>query len=218
VIRRRYIVAAVSAVVLGGGTLLGIGLASSRTPPSLPVKAAEGTPAVSAAPSASPSPVAYPRIAPTRVIVPSLGINAAVEPVGLCPSSNPAWDCSGVSSGGLATPLLGAENLTGWWEGGYAPGQDGPAVIVGHINSAAAGNLVFANLDSIQIGAMIETEPGNLWFRVIGTDDPPKDAFPTQSVYGPTATPTLRLITCGGAFDSATGHYLNNFVVYAIQA
>jgi hypothetical protein len=45
-----------------------------------------------------------------------------------------------------------------------------------------------------------------------------KDHFPTQAVYGPTPDAELRLITCGGAFDSATGHYLSNVVVYAVQA
>jgi hypothetical protein len=44
-----------------------------------------------------------------------------------------------------------------------------------------------------------------------------KDRFPTQAVYGPTPDPELRLITCGGAFDYATGHYLSNIVVYATE-
>jgi hypothetical protein len=45
-----------------------------------------------------------------------------------------------------------------------------------------------------------------------------KNAFPTQAVYGPTPGPTLRLITCDGAFDSATGHYADNLIVFAVKA
>ena len=43
------------------------------------------------------------------------------------------------------------------------------------------------------------------------------DQFPTGKVYGPTPDAELRLITCGGAFDSATRHYLSNIVVYATE-
>ncbi len=44
----------------------------------------------------------------------------------------------------------------------------------------------------------------------------PKDAFPTVAVYGDTTQRAeLRLITCGGAFDTATGHYVDNVVAYA---
>ena len=55
-------------------------------------------------------------------------------------------------------------------------------------------------------------------FRVTAVQEYLKDEFPTQAVYGPTPDAELRLITCGGAFDSATGHYLSNIVVYATQA
>ncbi|MGH3266671.1 MAG: sortase domain-containing protein, partial [Trebonia sp.] len=51
-------------------------------------------------------------------------------------------------------------------------------------------------------------------FKVTGVRRYPKDDFPTITVYGDTRYPSLRLITCGGAFDSATGHYLSNIVVF----
>ena len=44
-----------------------------------------------------------------------------------------------------------------------------------------------------------------------------KDAFPTGAVYGP-AGPTLRLVTCTGAFDRASRHYMSNLIVYADPA
>jgi sortase (surface protein transpeptidase) len=145
---------------------------------------------------------------PTRVIIPSIGVNAAIIAEGL------------TSSGTLNTPPLtgSGANDVGWWDGGYSPGQYGPAVLVGHVNSAAMGNLVFANLDRMVAGEAIEVEPGNLWFTVTGTQEVSKNAFPTQAVYGSTSSPTLRLITCGGAFDSASGHYVDNFIVYATES
>jgi hypothetical protein len=213
--RRNAILVAIATVLVVTGATVALLAPRQHTPPSLPVVASSSAPdAVHAADSEPPATAA--RVVPTRVIIPSIGVNAAVEPVGLCPA--PGLDCDGTPAGGLATPPLDAENLTGWWDGGSAPGQDGPAVIVGHVNSAAAGNLVFANLDQMVAGEAIEIEPGNLWFTVVGTQEVSKDAFPTQAVYGPTSGPTLRLVTCGGAFDDATGHYLDNFIVYAVQS
>jgi hypothetical protein len=52
-------------------------------------------------------------------------------------------------------------------------------------------------------------------FRVNSVHQYTKRGFPTVKVYGPAPTPQLRLITCGGAFDAQTGHYLSNIVVYA---
>jgi hypothetical protein len=54
-------------------------------------------------------------------------------------------------------------------------------------------------------------------FRVQGVERWPKDRFPTRRVYHPTRASTLRLITCGGSFDSSTGHYLDNTIVYATR-
>jgi hypothetical protein len=54
-------------------------------------------------------------------------------------------------------------------------------------------------------------------FRVYAEHVYAKDRFPTEQVYGPALSPELRLITCGGTFDPATGSYLSNVVVYATQ-
>jgi sortase (surface protein transpeptidase) len=198
-----------SSVLLGAGTVAVVAgasfalLAPSHRPPSLPVVASSVAPPVPKQAASLPSTSLYPRLVPTRVIIPSIGVNASVISEGTD------------STGALETPPLNEQNVTGWWDGGAAPGQDGPAVLVGHVNSAAAGNLVFANLDKLVAGEAIETEPGNLWFTVVGTQEVSKNTFPTQQVYGPTKVPTLRLITCGGAFDDATGHYVDNFIVFA---
>lgn len=207
---------AIATVLVVTGAAIALLAPRRQTPPSLPVVASSSAPASVHADASEPAAATAAKVVPTRLIIPSIGVNAAVEPVGLCPA--PGLDCDGTPAGGLATPPLNADNLTGWWDGGAAPGQDGPAVVVGHVNSAAAGNLVFANLDEMVAGEAIEIEPGNLWFTVVSTQEVSKDTFPTQAVYGPTSGPTLRLITCGGAFDAATGHYVDNFIVYAVQS
>jgi sortase (surface protein transpeptidase) len=136
------------------------------------------------------------------VVIPAIGVNAAVTPEGTDPS------------GALEMPALSSQNLAAWWDGGAAPGQDGPAVIAGHVDNAS-GPLVFWNLRLLKPGDRVETEPGNLIFTVTSVTQVSKDAFPTAQVYGPVKDPQLRLITCGGDFDQATGHYLDNVIVYA---
>ena len=114
-------------------------------------------------------------------------------------------------------PPLSAPNLAGWWDGGPAPGQDGPAVIAGHVDSAQAGPLVFWNLRLLKPGDTVTVDPAGVTFTVTAVTQVAKTSFPTSQVYGPTPGPELRLVTCGGTFDSATGHYLSNLIVYATE-
>ena len=87
-------------------------------------------------------------------------------------------------------------------------------MIAGHVDNAS-GPAVFWNLRLLKPGDEIETEPGGLRFTVTRVTQVSKSAFPTTSVYGPTPDPELRLVTCGGTFDPATGHYLSSVIVYA---
>jgi hypothetical protein len=36
------------------------------------------------------------------------------------------------------------------------------------------------------------------------------------SLFDTAGPPRLALVTCGGPFDSATGHYLDNIIVWAV--
>ena len=190
------VMAAAGAVLVWHGSA-----APHYAPPSLAAPAtAAAVPAVTAT-----VPAAVARAVPVRVIIPAIGVNAAVTPEGTD------------SSGALNMPSLSAENLVGWWDGGAAPGQDGPAVIAGHVDSAQAGPLVFWDLRLLKAGDIAETEPGGLRFEVTKVTEVDKSAFPTTAVYGPTKDPELRLITCGGTFDAASGHYLSNVIVYATE-
>lgn len=191
------------AVLLAGGVTAVLLAPRSHQPPSLPVVAPDVVPVAS--PQPSPGVTAVPRAQPVRVIIPAIGVNAPVIPEGTD------------SAGALETPPLTEKNVTGWWDGGPAPGQDGPAVIVGHVDSAAAGPLVFWHLGELKPGDVIQTEPGNLMFTVTSLQEVTKSNFPTNAVYGQTPGPQLRLITCGGAFDSAAGVYVDNVIVYAAE-
>jgi sortase (surface protein transpeptidase) len=108
--------------------------------------------------------------------------------------------------------------LAGWFTGGAMPGQDGPAVISGHVDSKS-GPAVFYRLRELRRGDRIRVQRAAgdwLVFEVTGTARYAKAAFPTDAVFGPVTGPVLRVITCGGDFDRASGHYLDNVVVTAI--
>ena len=105
----------------------------------------------------------------------------------------------------------------GWFSGGVAPGENGPAVIAGHVDSYK-GPAIFAKLDLLKPGDRIRIARADgvkVEFVVTRIDQYPKDYFPTDQVYGPTTEPELRLITCGGVFDEQTKSYKANTVVYA---
>jgi len=90
---------------------------------------------------------------------------------------------------------------------------------VGHVDTTS-GPAVFDRLDQLTRGDKIYVKRADgtvVEFRVTALQSYPKDHFPTEDVYGPVPDPELRLITCGGAFDRTTGHYLSNFVVYAVE-
>jgi sortase (surface protein transpeptidase) len=108
-------------------------------------------------------------------------------------------------------------DTAGWYDGGPRPGQPGPAVILGHVDSKT-GPAVFYELRALRPGDTVRVGLANgreLVFRVQRVERYPKDRFPTEAVYFPTLNRELRLITCGGEFDYAARSYRDNIVVYA---
>ena len=145
------------------------------------------------------------RSAPVKIGIPRIGVNAPVMKLGR--------DADGT----VQVPPLAAHNLAGWYRYGPSPGQRGPAVILGHVDSTT-GVSVFYELRNLRAGdrVYVTLADGKVTaFAVDGLQKVAKDAFPTASVYGKAGYPSLRLITCGGPFDKATGHYVNNIIVYA---
>jgi hypothetical protein len=105
----------------------------------------------------------------------------------------------------------------GWYSEGPAPGDAGPAVIVGHVDDYR-GPAVFARIKSLRKNDVIRIRraDGTLaTFTVQLVRTYSKRNFPTKLVYAGDPRPSLRLITCGGAFDPVTKHYLSNTVVFA---
>jgi sortase (surface protein transpeptidase) len=106
---------------------------------------------------------------------------------------------------------------TGWFDLGPVPGEPGPAVIVAHVNWKKVDG-VFAHLNEIKTGDPVTVTRADgtaVRFTAYRVERYAKAAFPTADVYGNTAGPELRLVTCGGDFDPSTGHYKDNWVVYA---
>lgn len=104
----------------------------------------------------------------------------------------------------------------GWYRLGPSPGQDGSAVILGHVDSYL-GPAVFFKLRSLVPGDLVDVSLADgvsAQFKVTYVAQYLKTGFPDQLVYAGHGQSTLQLVTCGGAFDSQTGHYLSNLVVY----
>ena len=153
------------------------------------------------APRRKPVPVQMPD--PVRILIPAIGISAPIIPVGLNPDRT------------LQVPVSFSE--AGWFTRGPEPGEPGPAVIVGHVDSVD-GPGVFYHLRALRNGDLIKVVLENGWtvrYLVSSHLAAPKNDFPTKVVYRHTEKPTLRLITCDGPFDTATGHYVDNYIVFA---
>ena len=119
----------------------------------------------------------------------------------------------------LVVPTPGPTyDIAAWYKHSSTPGDLGPSVIYGHVDSAAEGPSVFFNLGNLRPGHKVfvtRADGVRAVFEVDGVRSYPKEEFPTRQVYGNTDHAALRLITCGGPFDSAAGSYLENIVVYA---
>jgi LPXTG-site transpeptidase (sortase) family protein len=140
---------------------------------------------------------------PRRISIPAIGVDAPVIALGLTPD------------GTLQTPRQWGD--AGWYEPGPEPGEQGAAVIAGHVDSTT-GPAVFYRLRALRSGDLIgihRADGSVIRFRVRRLERWPKSEFPTRRVYGHTHGAVLRLITCSGGFNRSTRHYLDNTIVYA---
>ena len=146
--------------------------------------------------------------APVSLTIPLIGVSTKLIRLGLA------------SDGSLQVPPITDTAVAGWYTGSPRPGAIGSAIIVGHIDTVH-GPAVFDRLSELRKGDQVYVRRADgtlVKFLVTAVQQYLKNQFPTQAVYGPTPDAELRLITCGGVFDTATGHYLSNIVVYAAQA
>lgn len=203
-----WLIALVGTLVLGGwATLQRSTDPAAAVPPSpaamVPPAPAGPDPAGQATPSGRAEKDAAD---PVRVRVPSVGIDAPVGPLFV--------DDNGV------LPPPESFDATGWWHDGPEPGEAGPAVIAGHVDSYR-GPAVFFRLDETEAGDKIfvdRADGSTVTFVAHRIEQHPKDGFPTEAVYGNTPETALRLITCGGSFDEEDRRYLANVIVFATRS
>lgn len=141
---------------------------------------------------------------PTGLVIPAIGVRTTLVRLGL------------TATGALQVPA--SISVAGWYTGSSRPGAIGSAVIAGHIDSVS-GPGVFFRLREMRPGQLIYVERRHgpmAVFKVTSVRRFLKTKFPTAAVYGPVPNAQLRLITCGGTFDPATGHYLSNVIVFAV--
>jgi hypothetical protein len=141
--------------------------------------------------------------APVKISIPAIGVSAPIIPLDVNADHT------------LKVPT--GFSVTGWFKGAAEPGEAGPAVVVGHVDSVG-GPGVFYHLRALRKNDVIKiaAKDGSIiHYTVSSTMAAPKNKFPTKTVYGRTPKPTIRLITCDGAFNSSTGHYVDNFIVFA---
>ncbi|NUS36927.1 MAG: class F sortase [Pseudarthrobacter sp.] len=219
--RGRVIASAAAALLLAGGvTTIGLGLhAEPPTPgPTSSVSAAPvpapspetaAGPAATGSTPAAPVPsvpdAALPASMPVRIEVPTIGVDAALTPLGK------------QANGEVQTPSGEPGSPAGWYQDSPTPGQTGSAVILGHVNATNSDIGLFYRLHELTPGQTITVTRADhtaAVFTVDKVDVYHKATFPTIEVYRNADRPEVRLITCGG-YDRATREYLDNTVVYA---
>lgn len=193
---------AVASVVLGLGLVaLAADLTAGAAPP---------TPAAEAATTTGSTTTAVPlhldaQARPARLHVPAIGVDVPVIELGLS------------DDGAMEVPSGADFDLPGWYVHGPRPGELGPAIIGGHVDSRS-GPSVFHQLGAVEPGdeVRVDYDDGTVArFHVDRVEQHAKDDFPFDAVFGDTTAPELRLLTCGGVFDHGARRYDGNIVVFA---
>jgi Sortase domain len=140
---------------------------------------------------------------PIRIAIPAIDVRAPVSRVGLA------------GDGSIAAPPVERHNEAGWFERGPTPGQFGPAIIVGHVDTRT-GPSIFHDVGKLRPGTGVEVTRADgsvALFEVNSVERFGKARLPVDRVYRDFSRPGLRLITCGGEWRA--GGYADNVVVFA---
>lgn len=207
--RRRLALVVAALLAVAGLVLLVTAVLGQRSAPEPAEATAPVAPVVVNGPADLPVPRGnvLPTATPTAISIPSIGARSVLNQVGLNPD------------GTLEVPAPGPRyDEAAWYRDSAEPGTIGPAVVLGHIDSAESGPSVFFDLGRVKSGDRIDVNRSDgtvATFLVDSVSRFAKDAFPSRSVYGTTERAELRVITCSGSFDAATGDYRDNTVVFA---
>lgn len=145
---------------------------------------------------------------PVNIEIPHIGVHTKILRLGLA------------ADGTVQVPPFNHADEVGWYTHSPVPGDNGPSVLIGHIDSPQ-GPAVFYRLATLNTGdqVRIRRKDGSVAvFRITAIRTVAKSHFPTRSVYGNLKYPGLRLITCGGAFDPTAGGYQGNTIAYGSLA
>jgi sortase (surface protein transpeptidase) len=154
--------------------------------------------------TAAPTPLTAPKSIPLNLKIPAIGLDANIITVGLN------------ADGTMEVPDPNLSNSVGWYSYSPTPGEVGPSVIVGHVVDYV-GPSVFWRLQELHPGdeiAISRQDSRSALFKVDDIRQYSQEDFPTSDVYGNINYAGLRLVTCGGHYNPATGHYTLNTVVY----
>ncbi|MEV7776099.1 class F sortase [Kitasatospora sp. NPDC086791] len=188
-------VAALCTAALGLGMMVQPTIQAPDGPPPRPSAAGAALPAQPAA--------SAPR--PTRIRIPEIGVDAPFTEVSLTPS------------GEIDVPPSEDRNLVGWYRNGPIPGDRGAAIVVGHLDTKKT-TAVFWGLGSLKAEnhvAITRDDHMVAEFSIDSVDVFTRKNFPDKQVYGQTSDAQLRLITCGGSYDTERDEYTGNIVVFA---
>jgi hypothetical protein len=189
-------------LILAGSAAVGVAAGSQAHAPQPAASQAGVTGASGRGPSLA-------RSLPVSVHIPAIGVDSMLLHLGLNANGTVQVPSITTSAGQAA-----------WYKYSATPGQIGSSVIEGHVDSQK-GPAVFFRLGALHPGDTIDVKLADgvtAVFRVTGVREYAKTRFPARAIYGATNFAALRLITCGGAFDYATGHYLSSTVVFASLA
>jgi sortase (surface protein transpeptidase) len=196
--------AATAVVAVAGASFIVMALASQEQ---APAPSAPASREASVHPGVERQETTLTRSVPVSLDIPVIDVHAAMQSVGLDEDNT------------IEVPAPGPHyNDPAWYRYSPTPGELGPAIIVGHVDSAAEGPSVFFDLGALRRDDKIAVtrEDGQVAkFEVDEVRTFSKEEFPTKRVYGRTDHAALRLITCGGPFDEVAGHYVANIVVFA---
>ncbi|MFF8607407.1 class F sortase [Streptomyces sp. NPDC015346] len=148
-----------------------------------------------------------PRSKPVRVRLPAAGVDTG--------PGGPVLELGLAPDGTVEVPSEAEADRIGWYDKGVTPGETGPAILIGHFDTAR-GPAVLRNVSKVRVGDEItvtRADGTDAVFRVRELEQVDKKSFPTRKVYGNTTRPELRLITCGG--ELVDGHRPDNIVLYA---
>ncbi|MFC9298386.1 class F sortase [Streptomyces sp. NPDC057011] len=180
------------------------GCGASATTAGTPTPAAPPAVTPTAAPAATAPAAPLPASAPVRVRIPAAGVDAS-----------PLLTLGLAADGTVEVPSVADAEKIGWYGKGVTPGETGPAVLIGHFDTVR-GPAVLKDVSRVHTGDEItvsRADGSTAVFRVRELEQVDKKRFPTDKVYGDTARPELRVITCGGAITD--GHRPDNIILYA---